>query len=123
MEIDGDPYWDGGYLGNPAIWPLIYGCATADVVLVQTNPLVREGLPRTPLEIDNRTNKIAFKASLMHEMRAIAFVQRLLEQDALKEPFAARYRNMRIHMIGDEERTKALGVTSKFNAERASSST
>jgi NTE family protein len=118
VEIDGGPYWDGGYLGNPAIWPLIYGCATADVVLVQINPLVHEGTPCTSLEIDNRTNEIAFNASLMHEMRAIAFVQRLLEQDALKEPFAGRYKNMRVHMIGDEEGMKALGVTSKFNAER-----
>jgi NTE family protein len=118
VEIDGDPYWDGGYMGNPAIWPLIYGCVTADVVLVQVNPLMREGIPRTAIEIDNRMNEIAFNASLMHEMRAIAFVQRLLEQDALKEHFAARYKNMRIHVIGDEEGMKALGVTSKFNAER-----
>ncbi|MGH7034393.1 MAG: patatin-like phospholipase family protein [Stellaceae bacterium] len=119
VEIDGDPYWDGGYMGNPAIWPLIYGGTTTDVVLVQINPLTREGVPRTSIEIDNRTNEIAFNASLMHEMRAISFVQRLLEQDALKEPFAARYKNMRIHMIGDEEGMKALGVASKFNAERA----
>ncbi len=118
VEIDGDPYWDGGYMGNPAIWPLIYGCQTADVVLVQINPLQREGVPRTALEIDNRMNEIAFNSSLMHEMRAIAFVQRLLEQDMLKESAAARYKNMRIHMIGDEEGMKALGVTSKFNAER-----
>jgi NTE family protein len=119
VEIDGDPYWDGGYMGNPAIWPLIYGCQTADVVLVQINPLIREGVPRTALEIDNRRNEIAFNSSLMHEMRAISFVQRLLEQDALKEPFATRYKSMRIHMIGDEARMKGLGVTSKFNAERA----
>ena len=119
MEIDGDPYWDGGYMGNPAIWPLIYGCQTADVVLVQINPLEREGVPRTSPEITNRVNEIAFNSSLMHEMRAIAFVQRLLEQDALKEPFAGRYKNMRVHMIGDEEGMKALGVASKSNAERA----
>jgi NTE family protein len=118
VEIDGDPYWDGGYMGNPAIWPLIYGCTSSDVVLVQINPLEREGVPQTSLEIDNRMNEIAFNASLMHEMRAIAFVQRLLEQDALKEPAVSQYKNMRIHMIGDEEGLKALGVTSKFNAER-----
>ena len=118
VEIDGDPYWDGGYTGNPASWPLIYKSATADVVLVQINPLVREGVPRTSLEIDNRLNEIAFNASLMDEMRAIAFVQHLLEEGALAEPFAARYKNMRIHMIGDEEVMKALGVTSKLNAER-----
>jgi len=119
VEIDGDPYWDGGYMGNPAIWPLIYSCATEDVVLVQINPLEREGVPRSSLEIDDRVDEIAFNASLMHEMRAIAFVQRLLEQDALKGPLAARYKNMRIHMIGDEAGMKALGVASKFNAERA----
>jgi NTE family protein len=119
VEIDGDPYWDGGYMGNPAIWPLIYNCSTADVVLVQINPLVREGVPRTPVEIENRLNEIAFNSSLMHEMRAISFVQRLLEADALVGPLASRYRNMRIHMIGDEEGMKALGVASKANVERA----
>ena len=67
-------------MGNPAIWPLIYGCQTEDVVLVQLNPLIREGVPRTALEIDNRMNEIAFNSSLMYEMRAIAFVQRLLEE-------------------------------------------
>ncbi len=117
VEIDGEPYWDGGYMGNPAIWPLIYGCVTSDVVLVQINPLMREGIPRTPAEIDDRVNEIAFNSSLMYEMRAIAFVQRLLDEDALKEPFAARYKNMRIHMIADEAGMKALGASSKFNAE------
>jgi NTE family protein len=119
IEIEGDPYWDGGYVGNPVIWPLIYACSSPDVVLVQINPLVREGVPRTAVEIDNRLNEISFNASLMHEMRAIAFVQKLLEQGALKEHFAARYKNMRIHMIGDDERMKDLGVSSKFNADRA----
>jgi NTE family protein len=119
VVIDGDPYWDGGYLGNPAIWPLIYHSSTADVVLVQINPLVRSGVPRTPAEIENRLNEIAFNSSLMHEMRAISFVQRLLESHALPGPLAGRYKNMRIHMIGDEEGMKALGVASKANVERA----
>ena len=118
VEIDGDPYWDGGYVGNPAIWPLIYGCQTEDVVLVQLNPLTREGVPRTALDIDNRMNEIAFNSSLMYEMRAIAFVQRLLEEGGMTGSFAAHYKNMRVHMIGDEEGMEALGVTSKFNAER-----
>ena len=79
-------------MGNPAIWPLIYRCTTADVVIVQINPVVREGIPRTSLEIDNRMNEIAFNSSLMHEMRAIAFVQRLLEEGALTEQVAAATR-------------------------------
>lgn len=118
VEIDGEAYWDGGYMGNPAIWPLVYKADSADVVLIQINPLVRETLPTTAFEIDNRVNEIAFNSSLMHEMRAIAFVARLLEEGALKEPYASRYRNMRIHLIGDEERMSGLGVTSKANVER-----
>jgi predicted acylesterase/phospholipase RssA len=64
VEIDGDPYWDGGYMGNPGIWPLVYRCTTADVI-VQINPVVREGIPRTSLEIDNRMNEIAFNSSVI----------------------------------------------------------
>ncbi len=116
VEIEGEAYWDGGYMGNPPIWPMIYECGSADVVLVQVNPLIRTGVPRTAMEIENRTNEISFNASLMHEMRAIAFVQKLLAEGGLTEEFAQRYRNMRIHMIGDEERMAAFGVSSKFNA-------
>ena len=111
VEIDGEPYWDGGYMGNPAIWPLIYRCTTTDVVIVQINPVVREGIPRTSLEIDDRMNEIAFNSSLMHEMRAIEFVQRLLEEGALTEQVAARYKNMRIHVIGDQETSARLATT------------
>jgi Predicted esterase of the alpha-beta hydrolase superfamily len=118
VEIDGEAYWDGGYMGNPAIWPLIYEASSADVVLVPINPVVREAVPRTAFEIDNRVNEIAFNSSLMHEMRAVAFVQKLLEEDALKEPFASRYRNIRLHRIGDEQAMASLGVVSKGNAER-----
>lgn len=117
VEIDGEAYWDGGYMGNPAIWPLIYNAKTADVVLVQINPLEREEVPRTGIDISNRLDEIAFNSSLMHEMRAIAFVQRLLSQGALTEPWASRYKNMRMHMINDPEGMADLAATSKMNAE------
>ncbi len=119
IEIDGNAYWDGGYMGNPSIWPLIYKADTADVVLVQITPLERDEVPRTSTEISNRLDEIAFNSSLTHEMRAISFVQRLLAQDALKEPYASRYKNMRMHMIGDPEGLKSLGASSKLNAERS----
>ena len=119
VEIEGDPYWDGGYMGNPAIFPLIYGCDSADVAIVQINPLTRGGVPRTSTEILNRLNEISFNSSLMREMRAIAFVNRLLEEDWLKPHAASRLRAMRIHMIDGGDETKHLGVASKFNAEIA----
>ena len=73
VTIDGDPYWDGGYMGNPAIFPLIYGAEAADVLIVQVNPLGSDRVPTTAPEIMNRLNEISFNSSLMREMRAIAF--------------------------------------------------
>ena len=54
VEIDGEPYWDGGFSGNPALWPLIYGTQTDDVLLVQINPRVREGIPRSGTRLPRR---------------------------------------------------------------------
>lgn len=115
VEIDGVPYWDGGYVGNPAIFPLIYNCQSPDVVVVQINPLRRPGTPSTPTEIIDRLNEITFNASLIAEMRAISFVQRLVEEDRLKSQDSAHLKNMYVHMICAEEQMKALGVASKYN--------
>src|SRR5690625_1342112 len=117
IEIDGEAYWDGGYMGNPAIWPLIYNAETADMGLVQINPLKRQKIPASADEIRNRLDEITFNSSLMHEMRAIAFVQRLLEQDALKEPLASQYKNVRMHLIADLEGMASLDASSKMNVE------
>jgi NTE family protein len=117
VEIDGDPYWDGGYMGNPAIFPLIYGCDSADVVIVQINPLTREGIPKTVAEISNRLNEISFNSSLMREMRAVAFVNRLLDEQWLTPGAASRVKRMHIHMIAGGDDMTDLGAASKFNAE------
>ncbi len=119
VEIDGDPHWDGGYIGNPALWPMIYGCESPDIVVVQINPLIREGTPRTAVDIVNRLNEISFNSSLMNEMRAISFVEHLIRQDHLSGSAVERYRKMHIHRIHAEEEMRSLGATSKLNAERA----
>jgi NTE family protein len=85
VNIGGTPYWDGGYTGNPAIFPLIYNCESPDVVLVLINPLTRSGTPETPIEIINRLNEISFNAAMIGEMHAIALVQRLIEEHHLKK--------------------------------------
>jgi NTE family protein len=84
VEIDGEAYWDGGYMGNPAIFPLIYGCRSKDVIVVHINPIVRDEIPRTASDILNRLNEISFNSSLMREMRAIAFVNKLVGKGALR---------------------------------------
>ena len=114
IDIDGEPYWDGGYMGNPAIYPLIYGCETRDVVIVQVNPMVREEVPKTPPEIMDRLNEISFNSSLMREMRAITFVSDLLEEHRLND---TRYKRMLIHRIDAAEEMNELGASSKMNAE------
>ncbi len=114
VEIDGDAYWDGGYMGNPALWPFIYRGGSRDIVLVQINPLRRQAVPRTAREIINRLNEITFNASLYREMRAIAFVDRLLEQGKLDPQ---DYKRMFVHMISGEQEMDALSASSKFNTE------
>jgi NTE family protein len=74
VEIDGVPYWDGGYLGNPALFPLYYESMTDDILLVQINPLERRQTPRTVSEINNRLNEITFNGTILRELRAVAFV-------------------------------------------------
>lgn len=114
VEIDGEHFWDGGFMGNPAIYPLIYGAETHDVVLVQINPLKRHGVPKSPREIQNRMNEISFNASLMHEMRAIQFVTRLIDEGELD---SNNYKRMLIHMIEAEDALEVFGASSKMNAD------
>ena len=114
VEINGEAYWDGGYMGNPAIFPLIYSCTSSDVVVVHINPMMREDVPRNAQAILNRINEISFNSSLMREMRAIAFVTRLIDDSALKENGLKR---MLIHAIEAEPFMRGLGVTSKLNTD------
>jgi NTE family protein len=114
VEIDGEPYWDGGYTGNPAIFPLIYESRSMDVLLVRINPLVREGTPTRTMDILDRVSEISFNASLISEMRAIAFVSRLLREERLD---AGRYKDMRLHMVADDEHLSPLAPSSKLNTE------
>jgi NTE family protein len=114
VEIDGEPFWDGGYLGNPALWPLYEQGGPPDIIVVQLNPLVREETPTTTSDIMNRLNEITFNGSLMAEMRAIDFVQRLLDAGWLEQP---RYRRLFLHVIEDEERMRRFKLSTKFNGD------
>jgi NTE family protein len=113
VQIEGKPYWDGGYVGNPAIFPLIYNCDCPDVMVVQVNPLSRPGTPQTAGEIIGRLNEISFNAALISEMRAIAFVQRLIDEGNLVGRQAERLKRMLIHVVSAEDQMRALGAASK----------
>ncbi len=112
VEIDGVPYWDGGYMGNPAIWPLIYGTGCHDVLLVQINPLKRMGAPKHAVDIINRVNEISFNSSLIAEMRAIHFVRKLIREGKLKR---SEYADMRMHRVMPPADFAAMNASSKMN--------
>ena len=114
VEIDGEAYWDGGYMGNPVIYPLIYNCDSRDVMIVHINPIQRAEVPKTAVEIMNRINEISFNSSLMREMRAISFVTKLIDNGKLDDK---EFRLMRIHGIAADDVMCGLGVASKMNAD------
>jgi NTE family protein len=116
VEIEGEFYWDGGYLGNPAIYPLIHECSSSDVVIVQINPLVRNEVPVTSRDILNRINEMTFNASLVREMAGIATITNLVEAGKLNDD---RYTAVRFHQISAEAELAKMGALSKMNTERS----
>jgi NTE family protein len=114
VEIDGESYWDGGYLADPPLYPFFYECSTPDLLVVMVNPLSRDSTPSQPGDIFDRINEISFNASLIAEMRAIAFVHKLLDEGWLKKPFESRLRNVLVHMVRADGMLTGLGTDSKY---------
>ncbi|MEX0757933.1 MAG: patatin-like phospholipase family protein, partial [Tistlia sp.] len=112
VEIDGEAYWDGGYMGNPAIFPLIYGCRSPDVAIVHVNPIRREEVPTDAAAILNRVNEISFNSSLMREMRTIAFVSEMIEKGQLH---GRTMKRMLIHSIDNDAALAGFNVASKLS--------
>lgn len=115
VEINGNAYWDGGYMGNPSLFPLIYAQAPRDVLLVLLNPISRLGVPKRVPEIMDRLNEISFNAALIGELRAIAFVQRLLDDGMLKEAMIKKYRRLTIHAIRGGRVLHDLSLQTKYD--------
>jgi NTE family protein len=117
VEIDGEHYWDGGYIGNPAIFPLIYHTQTPDVLVVHINPIERREVPKRASDIYNRINEISFNSSLMREMRAIAFVTKLIDDDWIKPEYKRDLRRIHVHSIRSDDVMSDLSVASKFETD------
>jgi len=113
IEIDGEPYWDGGYSGNPTITPLVRECKSQDTLLVAVNPVERPGTPRTAREILDRLNEVSFNATLLKELRMIALLRQVADPGSSE---GAQWAHMRIHLIASSV-LPTLGASSKFNAE------
>jgi NTE family protein len=114
VEIDGEPYWDGGYMGNPALFPLFYETRTDDILLVQINPIERRKTPRTAHEIQNRLTEIMFNGNLLRELRVVDFVTRLIDEGKLSKK---EYKRVLMHRISGGEKLDVFTASSRLNAE------
>ena len=116
VEIDGVPYWDGGYVGNPVLEPFFSNCESPDVLLVQINPIERRQAPTSAREILDRVNEISFNAPLLREVRSVEFINSCLRRGEL----AGRgYREIFLHRIGGADELAGLSASSKLNADWA----
>ncbi len=110
VEIDGEAYWDGGYTGNPALFPLFDPALPRDILIVNINPLERPELPVTARDIQNRINEISFNTSLLRELRAVEFVQRLVHSGKIPE---GSMKDVIVHMVSDDHLMRQLSVATK----------
>jgi NTE family protein len=123
VEIDGVPYWDGGYMGNPAIFPFLHATEAEDVLVVQINPVVRANTPRTSAEIINRLNEITFNSALISELRAMDFINQLIDDGRLPRTTGKdgngknQYRRLNIHRIDLGGLGTRLAASSKMKTD------
>ena len=117
QEIEGEAYWDGGYMGNPSLWPLFYQAECRDILIIHVNPVQRDDIPKEAYMIENRINEITFNASFLKEIRSIAFVKKLIHQDMLKDEYKDQYKDILIHAIRADEALKDLSIASKFDTD------
>lgn len=112
VEINGEYLWDGGYIGNPAIFPLIYDCTSRDILIIHLTSIVRKGVPKTAQDILHRMHEITFNVSLMREMRAIAFISKLIDEGKLNTPEVKR---VFMHSIRSDEEMNQYSFASRVN--------
>jgi NTE family protein len=116
VVIDGEPYWDGGYMGNPVLSPFFDHCRSQDVLLVQVNPIRRDGTPKTAREIMDRVGEISFNASLIRELRHVEFINGCVRRGELE---GLGYREVFMHLVGGGAAFAELASSAKLNAEWA----
>ena len=118
VEIDGEAYWDGGYVGNPALYPLIGATQTENLLLVQINPVRRKQIPKTQDEILARINEITFNSSLMAELRGLTFVGKLIDEGKLPRGTGpGQYRRINVHRIELTGAAQTLDAASRLSTD------
>jgi NTE family protein len=114
VEIDGEYYWDGGYMGNPPIFPLITNTHLRDIVLVKINSINIKSVPTNARDITDRVNEISFNSSLINEMKMIHYRNQLLRNGILQRDNGIN-REIYIHTISGYDALGQLNYSSKMN--------
>lgn len=100
VMIDGEPYWDGGYSANPALFPLARR-GVGDLIIVSLSPERYAQTPRSADEIQARTVEFAFNATFLREARMLA--EACAEARRSSWPFIGtlerRLRRLHLHLI------------------------
>ena len=112
IEMPPHAYWDGGYMGNPALDPLLP--YADDLLIVEVNALTRDAVPRKAAEIAGRIDEVAFNSALVQEIRGIENINKLLRAGTLTDP---RYRQIRFHAITADRRMTSLDATTKYQTD------
>lgn len=115
VSINGEYYWDGGYMGNPAIFPLIYDSKVSDILIIHISPIEREDVPTSVREIWSRMQEISFNSSLMRELRAIAFITKLLDEKWIKDEYAKKMQRVYLHSIRSDKILMKYSLESKYD--------
>lgn len=113
-KVDGDYYWDGGYIANPPIYPLIYNCEARDIILIQLTRSHCSEVPTTKTGIKDRIQEITFNNCLVREMRSIYTITKMIDDGIIKDPSVKR---MNVHLIKNEDAFRGLDMSSALNAD------
>lgn len=118
IEIDGEPYWDGGYSGNPAVYPLIYRCKTPSILVVMLQPLTREDPPTSAQAIRSRLTEFQFNSSFLREMRSIALAKQAIDAQWLPiGSLERRFRKLNFHLIETDDLLTRMSIEKTLNAD------
>ncbi len=121
VVIDGEAYWDGGYMGNPSLLPLLAESPTMDLMLVQVHPTRRKALPVGPAQVLDRVNEITFHGTLVKELRSLAILRQLMRDEGVdgarcRTPLFRKADALRLHRIEGGEALDGLEAPQPFES-------
>lgn len=72
VKIEGEPYWDGGFSANPAVFPLVRQGKSNDILLVLLAPHQHDETPQSMESIESRIQELGSKSHFLREMNNYA---------------------------------------------------